>query len=199
MDNATQSAGVKAIETRYAGCRFRSRLEARWAVFFDHLGVRWEHEAEGYESPVGRYLPDFLLHLREPTLFEVKPESELGATDARWKHVPHRLIVAYGMPRADQLRPSDQPGDGQLNLVHDGWDNFYGFCICPWCGAVGIEFDGRGGRVCGHDAHPEGWITYGDDLQFRTYQDKAYTHDHPRIAAAYDAARSARFEHGEVG
>ena len=32
---------MKVMETRYKGCRFRSRLEARWAVFFDALGVRW--------------------------------------------------------------------------------------------------------------------------------------------------------------
>lgn len=37
------------IETRYKGYRFRSRLEARWAVFFDVLGVRWEYEPEGYD------------------------------------------------------------------------------------------------------------------------------------------------------
>ena len=57
---------IKAIETEYGGCRFRSRLEARWAVFFDTLGVRWEYEPEGFEIPRGdetttRYLPDFWL------------------------------------------------------------------------------------------------------------------------------------------
>lgn len=36
-----------ALTTRYAGCRFRSRLEARWAVFFDHLGIEWEYEPQG--------------------------------------------------------------------------------------------------------------------------------------------------------
>ena len=72
-------AAVRPIETRYAGCRFRSRLEARWAVFLDTVGVRWEYEAEGYDTPAGPYLPDFLLYLREPTLFEIKPESDLGA------------------------------------------------------------------------------------------------------------------------
>lgn len=39
---------MKPIETRYAGCRFRSRLEARWAVFFDTLGVKWLYEPEGF-------------------------------------------------------------------------------------------------------------------------------------------------------
>lgn len=52
---------IKAIETEYAGCRFRSRLEARWAVFFDALGIKWHYEEEGYELPSGRYLPDFRL------------------------------------------------------------------------------------------------------------------------------------------
>lgn len=59
---------IQAIETEYKGCRFRSRLEARWCVFFDTLGVPWEYEPQGFE--VGpefqrrRYLPDFYL----PTL-----------------------------------------------------------------------------------------------------------------------------------
>jgi hypothetical protein len=51
---------MKAIETRYKGYRFRSRLGARWAVFFDVLGVTWEYEPEGFELGGGVcYLPDF--------------------------------------------------------------------------------------------------------------------------------------------
>lgn len=53
---------LTAIETEYRGCRFRSRIEARWAVFFDALGIEWEYEREGYElGASGRYLPDFWL------------------------------------------------------------------------------------------------------------------------------------------
>lgn len=55
--------GLKAIETEYKGYRFRSQLEARWAVFFDACGVSWEYEPEGYDLGNGLYyLPDFLLH-----------------------------------------------------------------------------------------------------------------------------------------
>jgi hypothetical protein len=54
---------IQAIETRYAGHRFRSRLEARWAVFFDTLGIRWEYEPQGYVLKGTAYLPDFTLHL----------------------------------------------------------------------------------------------------------------------------------------
>ena len=54
---------MKAIQTEYKGYLFRSRLEARWAVFFDACGVRWEYEPEGYDLGDGiYYLPDFLLH-----------------------------------------------------------------------------------------------------------------------------------------
>jgi hypothetical protein len=51
---------MKAIDTQYQGYNFRSRLEARWAVFFDALGLKWEYEPEGFELTDGtRYLPDF--------------------------------------------------------------------------------------------------------------------------------------------
>lgn len=51
---------IKAITTVYRGYKFRSRLEARWAVFFDALGVEWEYEPEGFILEDGTpYLPDF--------------------------------------------------------------------------------------------------------------------------------------------
>src|SRR5262245_20844714 len=74
---------IQAIETHYAGCRFRSRLEARWAVFFDYLGIRWEYEPEGFEVENGkRYLPDFYL----PGLshyVEVKGDDSMAPTEYR--------------------------------------------------------------------------------------------------------------------
>ncbi len=68
-------ATLKPIETHYKGYRFRSRLEARWAVFFDALGIKWEYEKEGFcLDGVGYYLPDFWLsHLG--VWAEVKPED----------------------------------------------------------------------------------------------------------------------------
>ena len=52
----------KPIDTMYKGYKFRSRLEARWAVFFDALSIEWEYEKEGYDLGVdGCYLPDFWL------------------------------------------------------------------------------------------------------------------------------------------
>lgn len=73
---------VKAIETRYKGYRFRSRLEARWAVFFDALGVHYQYEPQGFTlrnwtaGANYNYLPDFLLYDRDgqPAAWvEIKP------------------------------------------------------------------------------------------------------------------------------
>lgn len=48
---------IQAIETSYKGCRFRSRLEARYAVFFDALGIEWQYEPQGFE--IKRYNHDY--------------------------------------------------------------------------------------------------------------------------------------------
>lgn len=53
---------IKPIETRYGGYYFRSRTEARWAVYFDAIGIKYEYEKEGYDlGELGWYLPDFWL------------------------------------------------------------------------------------------------------------------------------------------
>ena len=53
---------IKPIETEYNGYRFRSRLEARWAVFFDTVGIKYQYEPEGFDLGDGiKYLPDFYL------------------------------------------------------------------------------------------------------------------------------------------
>jgi hypothetical protein len=114
---------IKAIETQYAGCRFRSRLEARWAVFFDALDIAWEYEPEGFELPSGRYLPDFRLHGRlvwGPLWFEVKPFRDTGK-DPRWNDLVRAtgvdLAVSYGMHRPGDIC-NDQHGSRSI-LIGD--------------------------------------------------------------------------------
>jgi|WetSurSiteA1Bulk_404760.scaffolds.fasta_scaffold63904_1 hypothetical protein len=65
---------LKPIQTYYKGYHFRSRLEARWAVLLDTLGVKWEYEKQGYDLGDGLYyLPDFWLPEKEIWI-EVKGE-----------------------------------------------------------------------------------------------------------------------------
>lgn len=63
---------IKPIETIYNGYRFRSRLEARWAVFFDALNITYHYESEGFDLGGVWYLPDFYLDDFE-IYVEIKP------------------------------------------------------------------------------------------------------------------------------
>lgn len=65
--------------TRYGDGLFRSRLEARWAAFFDLAGVQWEYEPD---KEYGKgWWPDFrladveILDKRREVLVEVKPAA----------------------------------------------------------------------------------------------------------------------------
>lgn len=60
---------IKAYPTVYKGCSMRSRLEARWAAFFDLCGWKWTYEP----FDLNGYSPDFMLHFKTPMIAEVKP------------------------------------------------------------------------------------------------------------------------------
>ena len=47
--SGSNGSKVRPIETRYRGNLFRSRLEARWAVFFDSVGTDYVYEPDGYD------------------------------------------------------------------------------------------------------------------------------------------------------
>jgi hypothetical protein len=70
---------LKPIETKYKGYKFRSRLEARWSVFFEEMGLDWSYEVEGFQLPSGAwYLPDFFIKSRDKCMdywYEVKPKG----------------------------------------------------------------------------------------------------------------------------
>lgn len=108
---------VKPIETHYRGFRFRSRLEARWAVFFDHIGLVWEYEKEGYKLPSGRqYLPDFFFPNFPYTgneypggcFIEIKPTMPEDGSDDwlkitefndNFESIHHPLYLIVGVPK----------------------------------------------------------------------------------------------------
>ncbi|UCR74448.1 holiday junction resolvase [Mycobacterium phage Ritam007] len=107
-----------AIETRYAGCHFRSRIEARWAVLFDHLEIGWEYEPQGFILPSGPYLPDFRLDLGDGVWWEVKGKPPtLEERAALFDLVLETGIVGYvawgGIPRdfTEESRISDAMGN----------------------------------------------------------------------------------------
>jgi hypothetical protein len=182
---------MKAIETRYAGHRFRSRLEARYAVFFNHLGIRWQYEPQGLNIGGRPYLPDFLLPETQ-TWVEVKGSEDTLDYDLM-------EAFAYALPRGASVvilgpLPEAKPaGDWDWgwqslcsSFVDEGeravFGDWVGFgsgepaVLTETSGATPFEFGERGN-----------WL------------EPSLNMTGPCVAAAYDAARMARFEHGESG
>lgn len=89
------SAIIQAIPQEYNGVTFRSRLEARWAVFFDALHLTWAYEPETYRLSRW-YLPDFYIDDFK-MLVEVKP----------YGHVPKKRVDLI-VEAAEQLTTSGQ-------------------------------------------------------------------------------------------
>ena len=102
---------IKAIETEYNGILFRSRLEARWAVFFDAAGVKYEYEPysfmlDGIGYVPDFYLPDYELYVeakpaREGAVIEVAKTLGLIGT-GKIKH----LMVLSNLPEGVNASPS---------------------------------------------------------------------------------------------
>lgn len=116
---------LRVLETRYGGIRYRSRTEARWAVFFDMIGLRHQYEPEGFEIRVGYYCPDFWL----PDLnmfFEVKGKEptfeEVGKCEALCEAAECDMLLSSGPPDATfSLQWFDRGGqrDGRYVIALD--------------------------------------------------------------------------------
>lgn len=188
---------IPALETSYAGCRFRSRLEARWAVFMDRLRIQWMYEPQGYVIDGKPYLPDFYLPAQDLFL-EIKGRKPTASEEADcWglsRQLQCRVALSYGdIPRdLDSYGVPKDRFDWMTVWNGDSEDYRHVWCYCPRCGCPDIQFEGRSGRIrCEH--HVDGKC-HGAELF-----EKTYTGRDELIVAAYDAARSARFEHGESG
>ena len=207
------------IETEYRGYRFRSRLEARWAVAFDHLGVEWKYETEGYHigHEARPYLPDFWLPV-------------LGAW-AEVKGDPLRLdqtlmddavSLRSGLPGQDPFGEKNMlilgdipPCDEPLAYTHwmvsrTTYAPCESFCACNdarWSqftlrsfpAAVLLDFRAKGTAV----KSPGALIIQIGRSTLRPPEDVVTPERHSFVLAdrkvldAFKAARSARFEHGE--
>lgn len=197
---------IKAIETSYAGCRFRSRLEARWAVFFDRMGIRWDYETQGYMvGPEGcdrPYLPDFWLPVErlwvevKGNIADLDHELTLNAVIPHWglaniKRDRHSMLILGPVPR---------PGG---RVAHSILTFHKGDVMRDWA-----EFSGIGGLSVTEPHHGEmsgpHWL--GNDSGDIAKPDPSLTDvahlpgmSGNFIEAAYTAARSARFEYGQRG
>ncbi len=193
---------IQPIETVYQGYRFRSRLEARWAVFFDSLRIPFEYEKEGYDLNGIWYLPDFWLP-RQECWVEIKggslsPEDEQKAKLLSELHQTHVCIFR------GQIEPS--------MLCLESWycgERVYPGCVwyeCTMCKHIDLL------PICLNS--PCLWCEFNNSYQtlkqltieLGMLEPKSLCHyskprqhscsdNTPRLQAAYTAARQARFEH----
>lgn len=78
---------MKAHPTTYGGVNFRSRLEAKWAAFFDLLGWQWQYEPIDLDG----WTPDFSIQGHDgPIYVEVKPIEWVGSLENNVKQARDR-------------------------------------------------------------------------------------------------------------
>ncbi len=168
---------IPAIETQYKGYRFRSRTEARWAIYFDVCGIKWEYELEGYNlGKLGCYLPDFWLP--QVNMWAEVKGKEFTTEERR------KCIALAKLSRNSVLMLTGAPDykwypavyaakiNGIIRIGEElfGVSDYHGYHIS--------EHRFYGGPGCA-TPEEEGNIT-------------------PAMIQAINAARSAHFEHGET-
>lgn len=208
---------IKPIETEYNGYKFRSRLEARWAVFFDAAGIEYQYEPEGVETSDGdKYLPDFYLPELE-TYVEVK--GKRPGYEQEILRLPK--FIEWGGRIKQILILSDVPGkteDGGIwhfpafywNClgVDRGWfffsdcgngvlgnvsrANYYRPCITKW------DLNRGNFSIEPKSDYSESMKNITEPTIINGYQFPTSWEHNENVASALLKARQARFEHGET-
>ncbi len=186
---------IKAIETVYDGYRFRSRLEARWAVFFKTLGIPYKYEKEGYDLDGTYYLPDFWLP-EQKCWIEIKGQHPTNEEHKKCELLTEltqsKVFILFGnIPNPDNLPESlsEHKDFGNMCYAYGLWGDeqpyncYSSYCLwsdCWECNKLMIrDYEYGGGWCC-----------------------QSYPGANPksdRLIKAYTAAGQARFEHGENG
>lgn len=200
---------MKAIQTQYKGYHFRSRLEARFAVMFQSLGLKWQYEPEGYDlGEAGWYLPDFYL-----------PELDV------WVEVKAKPLNAEERDKAFAL--SSMTNKPVIELCEIPDPDTISKTLCMFANVYyGIDCDALGQQIqmlslvdfyMEQNNLKEGCIK--DAIQWDVdYYQRKYGQAHPhhfkngvistnselfafgsKLYNAAIKARSARFEHGRKG
>ena len=103
-------------QTKFDGHIFRSRLEAKWAVFFKAAGIRYEYEPMRFDVGNGvSYLPDFFL-----------PDVGLvGEQKGLWIEVKYKMSDADAMKVVGFSKQNPILCVGQLpNARKADWRNY---------------------------------------------------------------------------
>ena len=217
---------IKAIETKYNGYKFRSRLEARWAVFFDAANIKYEYEPEGYElADNERYLPDFYLP-DEDIFVEVKAPRESAFFEIKKaikfvKSANKPLLILSNLPdtsHAIWFYPALYYHPVTccvhchycfFNVWYDDDDKQQIALVRDFCDPINVPLDRLGviefSEVTSvrelreiEKASVRRLLTPFYDSSEFPYEDCLSKDEKQAITMCYELARQARFEHGET-
>jgi hypothetical protein len=141
MVPGTGKQQMGAIETKYNGLSFRSRLEAKWAVFLDAMGIDYDYEREGFTLGGLWYLPDFWLPL--PKLhahfegagywLEIKPRALTSKEELQIKrlvgHTGHHAYAICGRVGVGEYVVSKWVLERETNIVRAVYRDDYDYYI----------------------------------------------------------------------
>lgn len=203
---------ITPIETYYNGYRFRSRLEARWAVFFDACKCEYEYEPEGFDLGDGTYyLPDFLLH-------NIEYCGEYGSCNIQNLYVEVKgVMTPFDAKRLSNFLNELSDGSGSLFIVSalpkwnekkTDFDVKYQWFNIPDEEGIGI-FDAYTllQTIPGNLISSDEVFTFPNEATFILGEDglgimskqarEICRYEHYWTVAALEKATQARFEHGE--
>lgn len=172
---------MKAIETEYDGYKFRSRLEARWAVVFNAAKIKYQYEPEGFILSDGtKYLPDFYLPEIARRIGKECEENNKGLF----------VEVKGDLTKEDRnkIELFEQPilvvGDIPKQCNYSNWqdDIFFNY--------ITIDGDNYAPRFMLNKSTNEFELWGYDNIPYEEY-------DMFAIEDCFDKARKARFEYGE--
>lgn len=207
---------IKPIETVYNGYRFRSRLEARVAVLFDKINMKYEYEPEGFELEDGtKYLPDFYLP-DERLYVEVKAArpnvaKELEKVVRFVKGSDRCVVVISEIPDPSKACIWWYPVFWYKTLnksvvisriALEQYDEGESYFITDF--AVSYEIENTPMVICDNsfqkrfkdsmlEPKTDAWMYRNEDIGYEILgENRTFLFD------AYKTARQARFEHGET-
>jgi hypothetical protein len=125
---STNRYSIRPIPTRYDGYSFRSRLEARWAVFYKALGLPYRYETEGYVVNGVKYLADFYFPTQEEKgltacYVEIKPTEPTPEEEYKAEWLAQYTGVPVYLFYGGELRlPKEENGAyAKFYRVRDPW------------------------------------------------------------------------------
>lgn len=167
---------IEATATEYNGITFRSKTEAKWAVFLDALGIEFEYEKHTIPLSISKqYLPDFFLPQLNAFL-EVKPDNEeivieecIKARCLAKDDKTKKVWLAIGLPKegVGNILPLSQWNDStSIQDILGETRNRYYFCEDRRDeGIFWLQSDDFVGKMFAHSYCVGGWGTSTDHMK----------------------------------